>query len=53
MKATTKRKKHWKKRLAALVLTVCIGAAAFLCYQAWLELRERQAGEQYYETLAD
>ena len=53
MKATTKRKKHWKKRLAALVLTVCIGAAAFLCYQAWLELRERQAGEHYYETLAD
>ena len=35
------------------MLTVCIGAAAFLCYQAWLELRERQAGEQYYETLAD
>ena len=39
--------------LAALVLTVCIGVAAFLCYQAWLELRERQAGEHYYETLAD
>ena len=53
MKTTTKRKKQWKKRLAALVLTVCIGAAAFLCYQAWLELRERQAGEHYYETLAD
>lgn len=41
-----------KKKLAALVLVVCMGAAVYLGYLAAAELLERKSGADYYESLA-
>lgn len=40
-------------RLAVLVLLVCVGTAAVLCFMAWRELNERSRGNAYYEGLSD
>jgi len=45
-------KRRARKSIAALVLVICMGAAAYMGYMAVNELLDRRAGTDYYAELA-
>lgn len=45
-------KRRARKSIAALVLVICMGAAAYMGYMAVSELMDRRAGTDYYAELA-
>ena len=45
-------KRRARKSIAALVLVICMGAAAYMGYMAVSELLDRRAGKDYYAELA-
>lgn len=45
-------KRRARKSIAALVLVICMGAAAYMGYMAVSELLDRRAGTDYYAELA-
>lgn len=48
----SRRRRRGRTIYAALVLVMCMSAAAFMGYLAYEELNERGAGDGYYQSLA-